>query len=223
MLDPDDQQYSQQSSCLVKKKTIVLRRQSSMTDAEREDVEASAAAFASLGVCRELSEVAARLGWKRPMPIQMEAIPKLLAGWLHKSHIPTPHQPTCTCCAGQDVIGLAQTGSGKTGAFALPILQDLLDVQKPFFALVMAPTRELAVQIAEQFEALGSGIGVRCAVLVGGVDMMQQSVAIGKQPHIIVGTPGRIVDHLSHTKVHQRAASPSHKAVCLAGVQCPDG
>ena len=118
------------------------------------------------------------------------------------------------------MIGLAQTGSGKTGAFALPILQDLLDVQKPFFALVLAPTRELAVQIAEQFEALGSGIGVRCAVLVGGVDMMQQSVAIGKQPHIIVGTPGRIVDHLSHTKVHKRAASLLPKAVCVSGLQC---
>lgn len=99
------------------------------------------------------------------------------------------------------MIGLAQTGSGKTGAFALPILQDLLNEQKSFFALILAPTRELAVQISEQFEALGSRIGVRCAVLVGGVDMMHQAVALGKRPHIITGTPGRIVDHLCNTKV----------------------
>ncbi|XP_043805773.1 DEAD-box ATP-dependent RNA helicase 10 isoform X4 [Manihot esculenta] len=64
----------------------------------------------------------------------------------------------------------------------------------------MSPTRELAIQIAEQFEALGSGIGVKCAVLVGGVDMVQQAIALGKRPHIIVGTPGRLVDHLSNTK-----------------------
>ena len=102
---------------------------------------------------------------------------------------------------GQDVIGLAQTGSGKTGAFALPILQDLLNQQKSFFALILSPTRELAVQISDQFEALGSGIGVRCAVLVGGVDMMSQSIALGKRPHVITGTPGRIVDHLCNTKV----------------------
>ncbi|XP_043804776.1 DEAD-box ATP-dependent RNA helicase 10 isoform X3 [Manihot esculenta] len=65
----------------------------------------------------------------------------------------------------------------------------------------MSPTRlELAIQIAEQFEALGSGIGVKCAVLVGGVDMVQQAIALGKRPHIIVVTPGRLVDHLSNTK-----------------------
>lgn len=103
--------------------------------------------------------------------------------------------------AGKDVIGLAQTGSGKTGAFSLPILQALMDKPQELFALVLSPTRELAIQIAEQIEALGSGIGVRCAVLVGGIDMMAQAIAIAKRPHIIVGTPGRVVDHLSNTKV----------------------
>lgn len=102
--------------------------------------------------------------------------------------------------AGKDVIGLAQTGSGKTGAFALPILQNLMDKPHELFALVLSPTRELAIQIAEQFEALGSGIGVKTAVLVGGIDMMAQAIALGKRPHIIVGTPGRVVDHLSNTK-----------------------
>jgi ATP-dependent RNA helicase DDX47/RRP3 len=98
------------------------------------------------------------------------------------------------------VIGLAQTGSGKTGAFGLPILQGLLDKPQPFYALVLSPTRELAIQISETFEALGAGIGVKCAALVGGIDMMAQAIALAKRPHIIVGTPGRVVDHLSNTK-----------------------
>jgi hypothetical protein len=103
--------------------------------------------------------------------------------------------------AGNDVIGLAQTGSGKTGAFALPILQGLMDKPQELYALVLSPTRELAIQIAEQFEALGSGIGLKSAVLVGGIDMMAQAIALAKRPHVIVGTPGRVVDHLTNTKV----------------------
>jgi ATP-dependent RNA helicase DDX47/RRP3 len=99
------------------------------------------------------------------------------------------------------VIGLAQTGSGKTGAFSLPILQELMNNPQSHFALVLSPTRELSIQIAEQIEALGSLIGVKTAVLVGGIDMMAQAIALGKRPHIIVGTPGRVVDHLSNTKV----------------------
>jgi ATP-dependent RNA helicase DDX47/RRP3 len=98
------------------------------------------------------------------------------------------------------LIGLAETGSGKTAAFALPILQSLLEKPQPFFALVLAPTRELAFQISQQFEALGSLISVRCTVLVGGMDMVSQSIALGKKPHIIVATPGRLLDHLENTK-----------------------
>ena len=65
---------------------------------------------------------------------------------------------------------------------------------------MLSPTRELAIQIAEQFEALGAGIGVKTAVLVGGIDMMAQSIQLGKRPHVVVGTPGRVVDHLTNTK-----------------------
>ncbi|BAT97895.1 hypothetical protein LR48_Vigan11g037300 [Vigna angularis] len=138
--------------------------------------------FKDLGLSESLVEACEKLGWKTPLKIQTEAIPLALEG--------------------KDVIGLAQTGSGKTGAFALPILHALLDAPRPkdFFACVLSPTRELAIQIAEQFEALGSEIGVKCAVLVGGIDMVQQSIKIAKQPHIIVGTPGRVLDHLKHTK-----------------------
>jgi len=152
-------------------------RPGQLSDAEtKEAIEA----FKNLGVHPQLAEAAAMLGWKSPSAIQEQAVPQLLKG--------------------NDVIGLAQTGSGKTGAFALPVLQELLDKQQAFFCLVLSPTRELAIQIGEQFEALGSSIGVRCCALVGGVDMMAQAIAIAKRPHILVGTPGRVVDHLSNTK-----------------------
>lgn len=110
---------------------------------------------------------------------------------------------------------MAQTGSGiqtihkyhlsfqlkgKTAAFAIPILQSLWTSPQPLFACILAPTRELAFQISEQFEAIGSTIGVRCAVIVGGMDMMTQAIALSKKPHIIICTPGRLVDHLENTK-----------------------
>lgn len=127
--------------------------------------------FKDLGIVDELCDACESLGYKTPTPIQSQAIPLALQD--------------------RDVIGLAETGSGKTAAFALPILQALLEHPQPCFSLVLAPTRELAHQIAQQFEALGSLIAVRCTVLVGGLDMVQQSIALGKKPHIIVATPGR--------------------------------
>ena len=75
-----------------------------------------------------------------------------------------------------------------------------MDSPQAFYALILSPTRELAIQIAEQVEALGSGIGARAAPLVGGVDMTAQAIALSRRPHVLVGTPGRVVDHLSNTK-----------------------
>ncbi|CAK9874093.1 unnamed protein product [Sphagnum jensenii] len=138
------------------------------------------ASFRNLGVCDQLADACESLGWKTPTSIQVDAIPHAFKG--------------------HDLIGLAQTGSGKTAAFALPILQALLEKPQSLFACVLSPTRELAIQISEQFEALGSGIGVKCAVVVGGIDMMAQSIALARRPHIVVGTPGRLVDHLTNTK-----------------------
>jgi ATP-dependent RNA helicase DDX47/RRP3 len=95
--------------------------------------------FKELGVVDVLCEACESLKWKTPSKIQRESIPVALTG--------------------KDIIGLAETGSGKTGAFALPILQTLLDNPQRLYALVLTPTRELAFQISEQFEALGSTIG----------------------------------------------------------------
>lgn len=75
-----------------------------------------------------------------------------------------------------------------------------MDKPQALFSLVLAPTRELAYQISQAFEALGSLINVRCAVIVGGMDMVPQSIALGKKPHIVVATPGRLLDHLENTK-----------------------
>ena len=148
---------------------------STSTDAPDES-----ATFASLGLAEPLCEACASMGFKKPSAIQREAIPWALGG--------------------RDIIGLAETGSGKTAAFGLPILHSLLAKPQPLCALVVAPTRELAFQIGEQFEALGSVIGVKCAVAVGGVDMVQQAILLAKRPHVLVGTPGRLVDHLQNTK-----------------------
>ncbi|KAL3477895.1 DEAD-domain-containing protein [Aspergillus californicus] len=136
--------------------------------------------FKELGIIDQLCEACETMGYKAPTPIQAQAIPLAFEG--------------------RDVIGLAETGSGKTAAFALPMLQALMESPQSLFGLVMAPTRELAYQISQAFESLGSTIGVRCAVIVGGMDMVAQSIALGKKPHIIVATPGRLLDHLENTK-----------------------
>ncbi|KAK0438770.1 P-loop containing nucleoside triphosphate hydrolase protein [Armillaria borealis] len=148
-----------------------------MTETETE----STATFESLGLSEPLLDAVRKLGYKQPTPIQQKCIPPALEG--------------------RDIIGLAPTGSGKTAAFAIPILQKLWDAPQGLFACVLSPTHELAHQIATQFEALGAGMGVRCAVIVGGdMDRVAQAVALAKQPHILVATPGRIADHLRNTK-----------------------
>eukprot|EP00924_Labyrinthula_sp_SR-Ha-C_P015618 maker-scaffold_4-snap-gene-5.65-mRNA-1 protein AED:0.01 eAED:0.01 QI:121/1/1/1/1/1/2/108/444 len=139
-----------------------------------------ATSFAELCLHEELLKACENLNWKTPTPIQAQSIPLALKG--------------------KDVIGLAETGSGKTGAFSLPLLNSLISNPSPFFGLILAPTRELAFQINEVITALGASIGTRSVCIVGGVDMVSQSISLNKRPHIIVGTPGRIVDHLENTK-----------------------
>lgn len=136
--------------------------------------------FKSLKLCDELVDVCTNIGWKKPSPIQAQAIPPTLDG--------------------QDVVGLAETGSGKTGAFVLPILQKLLEVNKRKFALCLAPTRELAIQISDEFRTLGATIGIKTVCIYGGVDMMEQAMQLAQNPHVIIATPGRLVDHLEKTK-----------------------
>ncbi|KAL8786698.1 MAG: hypothetical protein Q9213_002633 [Squamulea squamosa] len=136
--------------------------------------------FHDLGIIESLCDACQKLGYRTPTPIQKESIPLALQG--------------------RDIIGLAETGSGKTAAYALPILQALIEKPQSLFGLIMAPTRELADQISKAIEALGSLINVRSSVIVGGMDMVSQAIALGKKPHIVVATPGRLLDHLENTK-----------------------
>ncbi|KAI4276468.1 MAG: hypothetical protein L6R38_005658 [Xanthoria sp. 2 TBL-2021] len=158
----------------IRKSTSPKEEDSSMT------VKNMAATFRDLGVIDSLCDACTKLGYQTPTPIQKESIPLALQG--------------------RDIIGLAETGSGKTAAYALPILQALMEKPQSLFGLLMAPTRELADQISKSIEALGSLINVRSCVIVGGMDMVSQALALGKKPHIVVATPGRLLDHLENTK-----------------------
>ncbi|KAM0792864.1 hypothetical protein ACM66B_002627 [Microbotryomycetes sp. NB124-2] len=130
--------------------------------------------FGELGVEPFLSRALQAMSIRRPTDVQAACIPHILKG--------------------ADCIGSAQTGSGKTIAFALPILQALSKDPYGLFAVVLTPTRELAFQISEQFKVLGAAVNLQSSVVVGGMDMMTQAIELGKRPHVVIATPGRLVD-----------------------------
>jgi ATP-dependent RNA helicase RhlE len=142
--------------------------------------------FSSLGLAEPLLRVLTSEGYVTPTPIQARAIPPLMEG--------------------RDLLGIAQTGTGKTAAFALPILQRLhLDRRPPAArttrALVLAPTRELAAQIAQSFRTYGRFIGVNVGCVVGGASMGPQIQQLARGLDVLVATPGRLLDHLSNRHV----------------------
>jgi len=141
-----------------------------------EDPVGFATTFAELGVCSWLVTSCNALGMRVPTPVQRCCVPAALKGL--------------------DCMGLAETGSGKTAAFALPMLQRLSEDPYGVFGLVLTPTRELAIQIAEQVLALGAPFGAKVCTVIGGVNPTQQSLEIASRPHILVATPGRLIDHL---------------------------
>ena len=133
--------------------------------------------FSEFPLSRELHASIRRMGFEQPTPIQQAAIPAALTG--------------------QDVMASAETGSGKTAAFLLPIMNKLLPMQRGATrALVLAPTRELAAQIAEHFRELAAGTSLSCAAIFGGVGMGSQERAFRKGVDMIVACPGRLLDHM---------------------------
>lgn len=148
--------------------------------AEGEDSSETFESFTELNLVPELVQACKNLNYSKPTPIQAKAIPAALEG--------------------NDIIGLAQTGSGKTAAFAIPILNKLWEDQQPYYACILSPTRELAQQIKETFDSLGSLMGVRSVCIVGGMNMMDQARDLMRKPHIIIATPGRLMDHLENTR-----------------------
>ena len=139
--------------------------------------------FKSLGLEDIVVKITQDLGYKEPTPIQRNAIPEALKK--------------------KDVIGIAQTGSGKTAAFLLPVINSLLNTKmkdRNYYCLIIEPTRELAMQVVEVIEKMSRTLeGLTSCALIGGIDLMKQSIALAKKPNIIVGTPGRIVYHIKNT------------------------
>jgi len=140
--------------------------------------------FSSLALAEPLARAVAEMGYEQMTPIQAEAIPVVLQG--------------------RDVMGAAQTGTGKTAAFSLPLLQRLLPsanastspARHPVRALVLLPTRELAVQVADQIKQYARHTPLRSAVVFGGMDMKPQTLELKQGVEVLVATPGRLLDHI---------------------------
>ena len=143
--------------------------------------------FHGLGLAAPLSAALVKLGYARPTPIQAQAVPPLMKG--------------------RDLVGIAQTGTGKTAAFALPILHKLVTDRRPApkggaRVLVLSPTRELATQIAQSFRDLSAGLPLKIAVVFGGVPHGAQIRALAAGLDVLVATPGRLIDHLDSRVAH---------------------
>jgi len=136
--------------------------------------------FFGLGIAPSILNVIERLKFTIPTKIQYQAIPIGLQG--------------------QDVMGIAQTGTGKTMAFGIPVIQRLAQIKGR--ALVVVPTRELAIQVDESLRKIASAFGIKTAVLIGGDPMGKQLQALKLAPRILVGTPGRLIDHMEQKTIH---------------------
>src|SRR5205807_9682780 len=139
----------------------------------------SSSDFHDLGLSDELSAAISALGYEEPTPVQRETIPILLKG--------------------RDLLGQAETGTGKTAAFALPMLQRIGQARpspRQTCGLVLVPTRELAMQVAEAVHKYAKGVGLTVLPLYGGAPMHQQIAALQRGAHVVVATPGRALDHM---------------------------
>lgn len=132
--------------------------------------------FGNLAISRRVASAIKDMGFEEPSPIQAEAIPILLSG--------------------KDVIGQAQTGTGKTAAFGIPIVEKINSRLRRVQALVVTPTRELAVQVAEEISKIGRYKGVKTLPIYGGQSIDRQIKALNYGVHVVIGTPGRLLDHL---------------------------
>jgi ATP-dependent RNA helicase RhlE len=130
--------------------------------------------FNGLGISPNILDILGKLNFTAPTPIQYRAIPSAIEG--------------------KDVCGVAQTGTGKTLAFGIPVIQRMLATDGR--GLILLPTRELALQVEETISKIGRPLGIRTAVFIGGAAMGPQMAALRRDPHIIIATPGRLIDHL---------------------------
>lgn len=140
-----------------------------------------ATTFDGLGIAPRMLEVLDKHKFKTPTPIQQKAI---LPG-----------------IEGKDLVGIAQTGTGKTLAFVIPMVQRLSQLQGRGKALILIPTRELAYQVDETFQKIGPAFQMRSAVVIGGASMNEQIRSLRRNPQVIIATPGRLIDHMSQRTV----------------------
>ena len=124
------------------------------------------------------------MGFKQPTKIQEDTLSALLAG--------------------RNLLGIANTGTGKTGAFLIPIIENLLNSERPFRSLIMVPTRELALQVEQEFKKLSSGLGLFSVSLIGGGSIQKDLKKLRKFNHLIIATPGRLMDHMQRGSLHLR-------------------
>ena len=132
--------------------------------------------FQELGLVDSLLKGVEKLGFVHPTKAQADMVPLALAG--------------------RDVLGQSKTGTGKTAAFGLPLLQ-MIDLDSPLSALVLVPTRELAIQVTHEIRELGTFMDVKTIAVYGGQRIQIQVEKLKKKPHLIIGTPGRIMDQPS--------------------------
>ena len=143
--------------------------------------------FDGLGIAPKLLEILDAHKFTSPTPIQHKSIPLAIEG--------------------KDIIGIAQTGTGKTLAFGIPMIQRLAQAQGKGMGLVLLPTRELAEQVSIALQKIGRSIGLRTALIIGGAAMGEQRRALRAKPHIIISTPGRLVDMLEQRFVNLGAVN----------------
>ncbi len=136
--------------------------------------------FYGLGIAPGILEILKKIRYLTPTPIQHQSIPIAIQG--------------------KDIVGIAQTGTGKTLAFGIPMIQRLASSKG--LGLVLLPTRELALQIDVELHKVGNSLGLRTAVLIGGVSIGPQVGSLRRNPHVIVATPGRLIDHLHQKTVN---------------------
>jgi ATP-dependent RNA helicase RhlE len=142
---------------------------------------ATESGFTNLGIAPKLLEILTRQKFTVPTPIQLQSIPAAIEG--------------------KDVMGIAQTGTGKTLAFGVPMIQALAQSRGKKRGLIILPTRELAVQVSETLKKIGATLGLKTAILIGGESAQKQIRALHLNPHIIIATPGRLIDHMETKKV----------------------
>ena len=136
--------------------------------------------FSDFGLSNEIEKAISNMGFEEPSPIQAQAIPIALTG--------------------KDLIGQAQTGTGKTTAFGIPLLEKM-DAREGIQGLVVCPTRELAVQVGEELNRIGQVKGIRTLPIYGGQDIGRQIRALKNRPQVIAATPGRLIDHIERKTI----------------------